>query len=137
MPDWPDSLISWRETVTNWSLVGTSIQAVRVRIRFERRWASYVEERTWHPSQTLARAPGGSVELSMDVGGTAELRSWVLSFGSGAEVLEPERLRREVVRELEESLGRYGARRTAPASRAGSDRQSSSRAPSSGARFAR
>ncbi len=111
--------------------------AIRVRIRFERRWASSVEERTWHPSQTLARGRGGSVELTMDVGGTAELRSWVLSFGSGAEVLEPERLRREVVRELEDSLGRYGARRTAPASQAGSDRRSSSRAPSSGARFAR
>ena len=84
--------------------------AERVRIRFDKRWASYVEERTWHPSQSLARRPGGSLELTMEVGGTDELRSWILSFGSGAEVLEPERLRAKVARELEEGLRRYQAK---------------------------
>jgi len=81
--------------------------ATRVRIRFDRRWASYVEERTWHPSQSLGPAPAGGVELTMEVGGTAELRSWVLSFGSGAEVLEPESLRGEVEQELADALQRY------------------------------
>lgn len=81
--------------------------AVRVRILFERRWATYVEERTWHPSQSLTRRPGGRVELAMDVGGTAELRTWVLSFGSGAEVLEPKALRDEVLAELRGALDRY------------------------------
>ncbi len=89
--------------------------AVRVRIRFEPRWAGYVEERTWHPSQSLRSLPGGGLELTMDVGGTAELRSWILSFGSGAEVLEPESLREEVARELAEGLQRY--RPAAPARR--------------------
>ena len=81
--------------------------AIRVRIRFERRWAGFVEERTWHPSQSLSRRPGGRVELSMQVGGTAELRSWILSFGSGAEVLEPESLRNEVAVELAAAIRRY------------------------------
>ena len=85
--------------------------ATRVRIRFDRRWASYVEEHTWHPSQSLGPAPTGGVELTMEVGGTAELRSLVLSFGSGAEVLEPESLRGEVEQELADALQRY----TAPA----------------------
>jgi predicted DNA-binding transcriptional regulator YafY len=43
----------------------------------------------------------------MEVGGTAELRSWVLSFGSGALVLEPQALRNEVQKELESAAGRY------------------------------
>jgi hypothetical protein len=43
----------------------------------------------------------------MDVGGTPDLRTWVLSFGSGAEVLEPESLRAEVVGELEDALRRH------------------------------
>jgi predicted DNA-binding transcriptional regulator YafY len=81
--------------------------ATRVRIRFDRRWASYVEERTWHPSQTLARGRDGTLVLTMDVGGTPELRTWVLSFGSGAEVLEPESLRSEVIGELEDALLRH------------------------------
>ncbi len=81
--------------------------ATRVRILFDQRWASYVEEHTWHESQRLARRSGGRVELQMEVGGTAELRTWILSFGSGAEVLEPAALRREVIAELGAALARY------------------------------
>jgi predicted DNA-binding transcriptional regulator YafY len=83
--------------------------ATRVQIRFDRRWATYVREHTWHPSQSLRDAPGGGVLLTMEVGGTAELRSWILSFGSGAEVLEPATLRDDVVRDLGEALARYGS----------------------------
>jgi predicted DNA-binding transcriptional regulator YafY len=81
--------------------------AVPVRIRFDRRWAPYVSERAWHPSQTLTPLPGGGVELALQVGGGEELRSWVLSFGSGAEVLEPAELRADVQRELRAALERY------------------------------
>jgi predicted DNA-binding transcriptional regulator YafY len=91
--------------------------ASRVRIRFERRWTTYVEERTWHPSQTLERGSDGTLLLSMDVGGVADLRTWVLSFGSGAEVLEPESLRADVIRELRESLDRYRDGPEAPSRR--------------------
>jgi predicted DNA-binding transcriptional regulator YafY len=82
--------------------------ASRVRIRFDPRWATYVEERTWHPSQRLENTAGGGLLLEMEVGGLAELRTWVLSFGGGAEVLEPEALRTEVAAELAEALARYG-----------------------------
>lgn len=89
--------------------------ATRVQIRFDRSWATHVEERTWHESQQLARGPDGSVELTLDVGGTAELRSWILSFGPGAEVLAPPELRAAVARDLEAALARY---RPAPPRRA-------------------
>jgi predicted DNA-binding transcriptional regulator YafY len=81
--------------------------AIRVRIRFEKAWATYVEERTWHPSQKLTKLGGGRLELAMEVGGASELRSWVLSFGAGAEVLEPDSLRDEVSRELDGARARY------------------------------
>ncbi len=81
--------------------------ALRVRILFEARWATYVEEHTWHPSQRLHPGKGGRVELTMEVGGTAELRQWILSFGAGAEVREPAALREEVIAELEGALARY------------------------------
>jgi len=79
-----------------------------VRIRFGPEWASHVQERTWHPTQRWKRLAGGAVELSMEVGGLAELQSWVLSFGAGAEVLEPESLRGTVRAELERALTTYG-----------------------------
>ena len=81
--------------------------AAAVRIRFDRSWAIHVEEHSWHPSQKLERRGDGSVDLLMEGGGTTELRNWVLSFGSGAEVLEPEALRAEVALELERALARY------------------------------
>jgi predicted DNA-binding transcriptional regulator YafY len=103
--------------------------ATRVRIRFDRRWATYVEERTWHESQTLERRRDGTLDLTMDVGGTPDLRTWVLSFGSGAEVLEPESLRAEVVGELEDALRRH--RGTHARARAGKrGRRAEARAPS-------
>ncbi len=80
---------------------------MHVRIRFDRRWADWVAERTWHPTQALARRRGGVLELTMEVGGAAEVRSWVLSFGSGAEVLEPASLRDDVRQELERAAARY------------------------------
>jgi len=81
--------------------------ATRVRIRFDRTWALHVREHTWHPSQKIDPGPEGSVELVMEVGGTSELRSWVLSFGAGACVLEPAELRDDVAAELERALARY------------------------------
>ncbi len=81
--------------------------AVQVRIRFDRRWATYVQERTWHASQRFGKGKAGNVELTMHVGNTPDLRTWILSFGSGAEVLEPEALRRDVQNEHRDALRRY------------------------------
>ena len=95
------------ETYVGSSFGVISEPATRVRILFEKRWTGYVEEHHWHPSQELTKRPGGRVELAMEVGGTADLRTWILSFGSGAEVLEPEALRDEVTRELRDAVARY------------------------------
>jgi WYL domain-containing protein len=43
---------------------------------------------------------------------TEEIKSWLLGFGSNAHVLEPDRLRREIVRELEKSLDQYRIERS-------------------------
>jgi predicted DNA-binding transcriptional regulator YafY len=82
---------------------------VAVRIRFEPAWRSHVMEHTWHPSQKVSELEGGGIELLMEVGGSAELRNWVMSFGSAAEVLEPETLRLEVISELRAASQRYRA----------------------------
>lgn len=95
------------ETFTASSFGVIAEPATFVRIRFAMRWATYVEEHSWHPSQKLEALPDGGIELSMEVGGTSELRSWVLSFGSGAEVLEPQPLRDEVRGELERAATLY------------------------------
>jgi len=93
--------------------------ASKVRIRFSREWATHVQERTWHPSQRLTPSDDGGVELEMEVGGLLELKSWVLSFGGGAEVLEPDALRDAVRAELARALAAYGKPRATKRPRAG------------------
>jgi proteasome accessory factor B len=82
-------------------------EAVQVRIRFTERVARYLERRTWHPTQRLRKTKGG-VEMTMEVNGTTELRSWILGFGDQAEVLEPAGLREELRAELARAVARYG-----------------------------
>ena len=81
--------------------------ATSVRIRFAARVRTYVEERQWHPSQQVETLSNGDLELQMEVGSTAELRSWILSFGSDARVLMPASLRDEVSAELSTAAAQY------------------------------
>ena len=80
-------------------------------VRFAADQAPYVRERIWHPSQKLEELPDGRVVLSLRAGGFFEIRSWVLSFGAAAEVLEPEELREAVRAEMRAALalGEEGA----------------------------
>jgi len=81
--------------------------ATPVCIRFARERAADIEERTWHESQQIERQADGSLLLRMEVGGLAELRNWVLSFGAQAQVQEPQALRDEVEAELRSALALY------------------------------
>jgi predicted DNA-binding transcriptional regulator YafY len=81
--------------------------ATCVRIRFAKPWVQYVREHSWHDSQKLSDEDDGRLLLELQVGTTHELRSWILSFGAGAEVLEPESLRKEVRDALAEALAVY------------------------------
>jgi predicted DNA-binding transcriptional regulator YafY len=84
--------------------------AEAVCIRFAARWALYVQEHEWHPSQQLAKTEDGGVELRMQVGLGEELRGWVLRFGAGAEVLAPDSLRADVAAELVRAGAQYQGR---------------------------
>jgi len=85
-------------TATNFGVVIEP--AARVRVRFSPERATQVRERIWHASQQIDELPDGGIELTMEVGGSAELSDWILSFGPGAEVLEPPALRAQVIAAL-------------------------------------
>jgi predicted DNA-binding transcriptional regulator YafY len=79
----------------------------RVAIEFAEAVADYVRARAWHKSQAIATREDGSVLLTLDVCLDRALRSWVLSFGPFARVIEPASLAHEVAGELEEARARY------------------------------
>jgi proteasome accessory factor B len=80
------------------------------RIRFSVDQAPYIRERLWHPSQRIEELEDGGLILHLYAGGLYELKSWILSQGAAAEVLEPESLRLEIIAELHALLAAYGKR---------------------------
>jgi len=63
---------------------------INVKIRFNKRVADYVRERTWHPSQEIVKCKDGDIILSLTVNHLLELKRWILSWGCDAQVLEPD-----------------------------------------------
>jgi len=68
----------------------------------------YLLERRWHPSQKNNKLKDGSFELTFEVAGTKEIKTWVLGFGSMAKALEPASLVKEAKDDLAKSLRSYG-----------------------------
>ncbi len=70
-------------------------------------WARWVGERIWHESQKITKLPDGSAEITFRVAGLDEIKRWILSFGPECLVLEPEKLKEMVRKDLSGSLAQY------------------------------
>ena len=81
----------------------------KVRIRFTGVAARLVGERVWHASQKLSPGKSGLV-LEMRVGGSPDLRQWILGWGAEAEVLEPPDLRRDLAAAAHKTARVYGTK---------------------------
>ena len=71
--------------------------------------SGYIKEKIWHESQKIHIQNDGSIIFEAEVAGTEEIRFWIMTWGSKAEVLEPASLREEIRTEAEKMAGRYGA----------------------------
>ncbi len=80
---------------------------IDVKIRFSAWQARYIKQRSWHPLQEIEEQDNGEIILSFRAGGFYEIKSWILSHGADAEVLEPPALREEIIEELEKNLTLY------------------------------
>lgn len=74
-------------------------ERITVELRFDKATAVWVKDRIWHPSQQLTPVKGGQLLMTLQVADTRELLGWILSFGSGVQVLKPERLQKAVMEE--------------------------------------
>lgn len=86
---------------------------VRVKVLFSQDIAEYIKEKIWHKSQIIKALDNGSIIFEAEVAGTEEIKVWIMSWGSKAEVIEPESLRDEIQTELEIMLERYSGDRKA------------------------
>lgn len=79
----------------------------RATVRFAPGVAHIVRERLWHPTQEIRELADGGLELALEVPINYEIISWVLGFGSAAEVIEPDSLRTRILDELRAAASKY------------------------------
>jgi predicted DNA-binding transcriptional regulator YafY len=80
----------------------------QVEIHFDASVRDYVLTRQMHPSQRTELLGDSAVRMVLELSDLAEVATWVLGFGSQAEVLAPPPLRQRVAAELARAVARYG-----------------------------
>ena len=82
-------------------------ELVRVKVRFHKSLTRILLERRWHPSQKDKKLKDDSLELTFEVAGIKEIKTWIMGFGALARVLEPAFLVKEIKRDLGKALSFY------------------------------
>lgn len=82
-------------------------QAFPARILFSSNISQYIKERMWGGGYKIISNTDGSIELSLFVSGPNYFISWILSFGSDAELLEPIELRHKLKKIIKNTYNIY------------------------------
>lgn len=85
----------------------------RVEVVFDVAHAPFVRRRVWHDSQTVEELGDGRLKMTLHVSNDWALRSWLLGFGAGVEVLVPASLADALHEEHARAAEKYRTRRTA------------------------
>ena len=72
---------------------------IEMELEFDKPTAAWVKDRIWHPSQRLTRLSRGRLRMALSMAETRELVGWILSFGSGVRVVQPDSLHTAVKQE--------------------------------------
>jgi len=78
-----------------------------VKVRISPNWARRVGEKIWDESQNITKLPDGGLEITFRLAGLDEIKRWILSFGPEAAILEPEKLKEMVRKDLSRNLVQY------------------------------
>lgn len=84
---------------------------IRVKVRFLNRSQTVAKLRkdVAHRSSELTTLEDGSILLQDNIIGVNEFITWVLGFGSAAEIIEPVELRELILDRIRKTLGNYKA----------------------------
>ena len=80
---------------------------LEVKIWFSADQARYIKERKWAKNQRFTDQADGSLILEMKTSGWWHVKKWVMSFGGDARVLEPRKLRSEIIDEFTLAFQQY------------------------------
>ncbi len=77
------------------------------KILFSRNQARYIRERKWASDQKIKTQNDGRLLLTMTTSGWYDVKKWIMSYGSEAQVIEPVELKEEILKEWQLCLENY------------------------------
>ncbi len=101
----PEDFDVYKWLESSWGIIADD--EVEVRLRFSPAVARRIHESVWHHSQRLEDLPDGSTLLTMRVGGTREIKPWIMGWGPEVEVLAPPDLRAQVADDSRRMSAQY------------------------------
>lgn len=87
------------------SWIGT--EEFPIKIKFENNWAEIIKSKMFLMNQRITDLEDGSIIFEGVVNSLDEAATWILSFGKGAQVIEPESLRKKVIQLAKDALSNY------------------------------
>jgi predicted DNA-binding transcriptional regulator YafY len=90
-----------------WGIWYTEAEPVEVVLRFHPRVAHRVRETQWHRSERIDEQADGSLLWRAWVAEPQEMVHWIRGWGADVEVVEPEGLRRTLMREVKRLMRLY------------------------------
>ncbi len=78
-----------------------------IKIQFDKNWAEIIKSKTYLLDQKITDQNDGSIIFEGNVNSIDEAATWILSFGKGAKVLEPEKLKLKVLQLAKDALSNY------------------------------
>jgi predicted DNA-binding transcriptional regulator YafY len=79
-----------------------------IKLCFSNKISQAIRETMFHPSQITEMQKDGSLLLTLKVNNTGDFHSWIMSWGSEVEVLEPESLRNQIAGVVRSLIDIYG-----------------------------
>jgi len=90
-----------------WGVMYGDETLIEVRLRFSHWVTERVHETLWHPSQHIVDTPQGC-EWTAQIGDIVEIENWIRGWGADCEVLAPQNLRENMIKEARRLAYMYG-----------------------------
>jgi len=78
-----------------------------LKILFEKNWSEVIKNKTYLLSQKITDLEDGSILFEGIVNSLDEAATWIVSFGKGVKVLQPEELKLKVIQLARDALSNY------------------------------
>jgi len=95
----------------SFGIIYKEIKPITVRCEFKGWAAQMIREQKWHRTQVIEEDSGDTLIASFLLDTTTEFKKWILGFGPLARVIEPEKLKAEIVGSLKKTLLNYKEKR--------------------------